>query len=65
MTRDLENATKAAQSAALLVADLKALVRSDNLMLSDAALAELERAMEQQIRLERLKFSLEATEATR
>lgn len=65
MSRDLENVTKAAQCAALLVADLKDLVRSDNLLLSDAALVELERAAEQQIRLERLKFSLETMEATR
>lgn len=65
MTRDLENATKAAQTAALLVADLKDLVRSDNLLLSDAALAELERAAEQLIRLERLKFALETLETPR
>jgi len=63
MSRDLENATKAAQCAALLVADLKDLVRSDNLLLSDAALADLAIVAAVHIRLQRLQDNLETMEA--
>ena len=40
MSADLENATKAAQTAALLAADLRELIRSDNLLLAELALRE-------------------------
>lgn len=65
MNRDLENATKATQGAALLIADLNDLVRSDNLLLSDAALAELALVAAVHIRLQRLQDNLETMEATR
>lgn len=59
MTRDLENATKAAQTASLLASDLRALVLSGNLLLSDIALAELAIVTALQTRLERLQANLE------
>ncbi len=62
MNRDLENVTKAAQCAALLCSDLRALVCSDNLLLSDATLAELERVTALHIRLQRLQTNLETME---
>lgn len=55
---DLEKATIAAQCAALLCQDLKALVVTDNLILSDVAVKELEIAAAQRIRLERLAANL-------
>ena len=59
MMRDLENATKAAQAAALLVADLRALMASENLLLSDIALNELGVASLLCGRLQRLQSNLE------
>ena len=61
MSADLENATKAAQTAALLHADLAALVRSDNLLLSDIALAEVGIVYGLRVRLERLQANLART----
>lgn len=58
MTRDIENATKAAQTASLLASDLRALVVSGNLLLSDIALAELVIVTALQTRLERLQANL-------
>jgi hypothetical protein len=62
MSRDLENATKAAQGASLLVADLRALMASDNLLLSDIALNELGVASTLCGRLQRLQANLETME---
>lgn len=59
MTRDIENATKSAQTAALLVSDLRALVQSGNPLLADIALAELAIVAPLQTRLERLQANLE------
>lgn len=42
MNHDLENATKAAQCADLLCQDLRALAITDNLILSDAGLGDVE-----------------------
>lgn len=63
MSRDLENVVKAKQAAALLAADLRALVMSDNLLLSDLALAEVDLVERLHTRLARLQSNLEATEA--
>ena len=65
MTPDLENATKAAQSAALLTDDLRALVRSDNPLLSDIALRELADVAALRTRLERLQANLEQMDGNR
>ncbi len=62
MNRDLENATVAAQCAALLCHDLKALAVTDNLILSDVIVKELEIAMAQRIRLERIAANLKQME---
>lgn len=58
MSADLENATKAAQTAALLQQDLNELVRSDNLLLSDFAMRELEALRGIRTRLELLQALL-------
>lgn len=58
MSPDLENATKAAQCAELLCQDLKMLAATDNLILSDVAMKELEIAAAMRIRLERLAANL-------
>lgn len=58
MSADLENATKAAQTAALLQQDLNELVRSDNLLLSDFAMRELEAVRDVKTRLELLQALL-------
>ena len=58
MNHDLENATKAAQCAALLCDDLRALVRSDNLVLSDVAMNYLADAQNLKANLDRLAFNL-------
>lgn len=58
MSADLENATKAAQTAALLQQDLNELVRSDNLLLSDFAMRELEALRSIRTRLELLQALL-------
>lgn len=58
MSPNLENATKAAQCAALLCDDLRALAVTDNLILSDVVMAELEIAVAQRIRLQRLVDNL-------
>lgn len=63
MNRDLENATKATQGAELLCNDLKALVRTNNLLLSDVALAELEIVAALHLRLQRLQANLETMES--
>lgn len=62
MTRDLENATKATQTAALLVSDLRALMASKNLLLSDIALNELGVVSLLCGRLQRLQANLEQME---
>jgi len=58
LSPELENATKAAQCAELLCSDLRALAVTDNLILSDVAMAELEIAVAQRIRLQRLVDNL-------
>jgi hypothetical protein len=58
MTRDREHATKAAQTAALLQQDLNELVRSENLLLSDFAMRELEAVRAVKTRLELLQALL-------
>lgn len=58
MSADLENATKAAQTATLLQQDLNELVRSDNLLLSDFAMRELEALRGIRTRLELLQALL-------
>lgn len=66
MTNDLENATKAAQTAALLCSDLHELVKSENLLFSDIAIAteKLEQASELCQYLEQLQDKLKAMETT-
>ena len=59
MTLDLENTVKAAPTAALLADDLSALVRSDNLLLSDLAVIELGIVTRLRLRLERLQMNLQ------
>lgn len=63
MSPNLENATKAAQCADLLCQDLKALAITDNLILHDAVIAELQIAAAQRIRLERIAANLKQMEA--
>lgn len=58
MSADLENATKAAQTAALLAADLRELIRSDNLLLAELALREAEVVGHLKVRLEMLQALL-------
>jgi len=62
MTRDLENATKAAQCAELLCGDLRELVKSENLLLSDVALAHLQTATRLRTDLERIAGLLKQME---
>ena len=62
MNKDIENATKAVQCAALLCADLYELVRSDNLLLSDIAMEHLADAQNLKARLERIASNLEQME---
>ena len=63
MKRDLEKATVAAQSAAFLCNDLKAMAVTDNLILSDVIVKEIEIAVAQRIRLERIAANLTQMEA--
>lgn len=63
MNHDLENAIKAAQCADLLCQDLRALAITDNLILHDAVIAELQIAAAQRIRLERIAANLKQMEA--
>ena len=63
MSPDLEKATKAAQTAELLCKDLAELFKSDNLLLSEMAFAELTIAANLRVRLERLQTHLETMEA--
>lgn len=63
MSRDIENAIKAAQCAALLCDDLRALAVTDNLILSDAVMADIAIAAEMRIRLERIASNLKLMEA--
>lgn len=63
MSRDIENATKAAQCASLLCDDLRALAVTDNLILSDAVMADIAIAAEMRIRLERIASNLKLMEA--
>lgn len=58
----IENATKAAQCADLLCQDLRALAVTDNLILHDAVIAELQIAAAQRIRLERIAANLKQME---
>ena len=62
MNNDLEKATKAAQCAELLCQDIRALAATDNLILSDVVMKELEIAASQRIRLERLAANLKQME---
>jgi len=62
MSKDLENATKAAQCAALLCDDLRALVRSENLILSDVAMHHMADAQNLKANLDRLAANLKQME---
>jgi hypothetical protein len=62
---DVENATKAAQSAALLQADLGDLLRSENPLVSELALREVDVIVASRVRLERLAALLDELEASR
>lgn len=62
MNHDIENATKAAQCSDLLCQDLRALAITDNLILHDAVIAELQIAAAQRIRLERIAANLKQME---
>lgn len=62
MSRDLENATVAVQCAELLCQDLKTMAVTDNLILSDVIMKELEIAVSQRIRLERIAANLKQME---
>lgn len=62
MTPELENAAKAAQCAALLCDDLRELVRSDNLLLSDIAMQHLADAQNLKANLDRLASNLKQME---
>lgn len=62
MSTDLENAIKSAQCAELLCSDLRSLAVADNLLLADMAMAELEIAAAQRIRLQRLADNLKQME---
>lgn len=55
--QDFENITKAAQSAALLAGDLREIVQSDSILLSDAALDLVEIAHRLKTRLERMAMA--------
>jgi trans-aconitate methyltransferase len=55
---DLENATKALHAAQFLVSDLRALVSSADLLLSDVALRELADAAALEGRLQRVVLAL-------
>lgn len=59
---DLEKANVAAQCAAFLCNDLKAMAVTDNLILSDVIVKELEIAVAQRIRLERIVGNLKQME---
>lgn len=61
MNRDLENTSKAKQSANLLRQDLQSLIRSDNPLLADIAMQHLETAASLENALSRLEFNLIAT----
>jgi len=58
MSAGLENATQAAQTATLLQQDINELVRSNNLLLSDFAMRELEALRGIRTRLELLQALL-------
>lgn len=62
MTPELENAIKAVQCVDLLCQDLRALAITDNMILHDAVIAELEIAAAQRIRLERIAANLKQME---
>lgn len=59
---DIERTTKAAQCAALLCGDLRELVRSPNLLLSDIAMQHLADAQNLKANLERLASNLKQME---
>ena len=54
-TQDTENVIKAAQTANLLVQDLRELVKSENLLLGDIALEVLEQTVRIEQRLNRVE----------
>jgi len=54
-TQDNESIVKASQTANLLVQDIRALLHSDNLLLSDIAMEILEQAVKVENRLKRLE----------
>lgn len=58
-TTDIENATKALHSAQFLVSELRALVKTDNLLLSELALRDLESAVEIETHLNRILTGLQ------
>lgn len=62
MTPELENAAKAMIGLEMLCNDLRALAITDNLILSDVVMAELEIAAAQRIRLERIFANLKQME---
>jgi hypothetical protein len=58
---DIENATKAYHSAQFLVSELRALMKTENLLLSEIALRDLENAADIEIRLKRVLSILESS----
>lgn len=64
MTPDLENAIKVAQCADLLCKDLQELAITDNLILSDVVMKELEIAAAMRIRMERIAANLKQMDDT-
>lgn len=58
MNQDIENATKAAQSADLLLQDLQLLNRMGSAMVSLLVLPEIEKVADVKARLEAIKFAL-------
>lgn len=55
---DVENTTKAHHSAQFLVSELRELMKTDNLLLSELALRELEAAVDIEIHLKRILSGL-------
>ena len=58
-TTDIENATKALHSAQFLVSELRALMKTDNLLLSELALRDLEAAVGIETHLTRVLADLQ------
>lgn len=62
LTQDQEKVIKASDTAVILVEELRGLVVSDNLLLSDVALEILEKAAQIKQRLDRIKTILAGAE---